>query len=156
MSFLITSFFAFFKLLPFRNQFLFHRSHLSSHSSLSWSSPTLYHLRYLSYLDYVAKQLDIYHTMFSDIGGFGLACYVSLWLNLPHWNVVAHDFLCHILKKVSFSSIKPNCRLTSHKQMVKMEGKEGEVVTSQMLLGDGLVLIVWVDEAAKMEATMVS
>ncbi|KAE8652785.1 hypothetical protein Csa_022736, partial [Cucumis sativus] len=106
-------------------------------------------------MDYVAKQLDIYHTMFSGIGGFGLACYVSLWLNLPHRNVVAHDFLCHILKKVSFSSIRPNCRLTSQKQMVKMEGKEGEVVTSQMLLGDDLVLIVWVDEAAKnMEATM--
>ncbi|KGN44263.2 hypothetical protein Csa_015473, partial [Cucumis sativus] len=58
--------------------------------------------------------------MFSGIGGFCLACYVSLWLNLPHRNVVAHDFLCQILKKVSFSSIRPNCRLTSRKQMVKM------------------------------------
>uniref|UniRef100_A0A0A0LC60 Uncharacterized protein n=1 Tax=Cucumis sativus TaxID=3659 RepID=A0A0A0LC60_CUCSA len=35
------------------------------------------------------------------MGGFGLACYVSLGLNLPHRNVVAHDFLCQILKKVS-------------------------------------------------------
>ncbi|KAA0041386.1 UDP-glycosyltransferase 92A1 [Cucumis melo var. makuwa] len=47
---------------------------------------------FLGWTANVAKQLGVYHAIFSGTGGFGLACYVSLWLNLPHRNVVAHDF----------------------------------------------------------------
>lgn len=32
----------------------------------------------------VAKELGIFHVVFSGCSGFGLACYCSLWLNLPH------------------------------------------------------------------------
>ncbi|EXB48395.1 UDP-glycosyltransferase 92A1 [Morus notabilis] len=32
----------------------------------------------------VSKELGIFHAVFSGSSGFGLACYCSLWLNLPH------------------------------------------------------------------------
>lgn len=34
----------------------------------------------------VARDFGIFHAIFSGAGGFGLACYYSLWLNLPHRN----------------------------------------------------------------------
>lgn len=41
-----------------------------------------------------AKELGLFHAIFSGAGGFGLACYYSLWLNLPHKNtkVVSVEF----------------------------------------------------------------
>ncbi|QCE09159.1 UDP-glycosyltransferase 92A1 [Vigna unguiculata] len=35
----------------------------------------------------VAKELGAFHVIFSGCGGYGLACYYSLWLNLPHRRV---------------------------------------------------------------------
>nr|UXM20071.1 UGT47 [Panax notoginseng] len=32
----------------------------------------------------VAHEFGIFHTIFSGCGGFGLACYYSVWMNLPH------------------------------------------------------------------------
>ncbi|KAK7402221.1 hypothetical protein VNO78_14308 [Psophocarpus tetragonolobus] len=32
----------------------------------------------------VAKELAVFHVIFSGCAGYGLACYYSLWLNLPH------------------------------------------------------------------------
>lgn len=32
----------------------------------------------------VAHEFGIFHAVFSGAGGFGLACYYSMWLNLPH------------------------------------------------------------------------
>ncbi|TMW89801.1 hypothetical protein EJD97_016609 [Solanum chilense] len=32
----------------------------------------------------VAHEFGIFHVIFSGAGGFGLACYYSMWLNLPH------------------------------------------------------------------------
>lgn len=32
----------------------------------------------------VAHEFGIFHAIFSGAGGFGLACYYSIWLNLPH------------------------------------------------------------------------
>ncbi|KAK6164220.1 hypothetical protein DH2020_001084 [Rehmannia glutinosa] len=32
----------------------------------------------------VAHELGIFHAIFSITGGFGLACYSSMWMNLPH------------------------------------------------------------------------
>ncbi|KAK9983926.1 hypothetical protein SO802_033451 [Lithocarpus litseifolius] len=32
----------------------------------------------------VAKELNVFHAIFNGAGGFGLACYHSLWMNLPH------------------------------------------------------------------------
>ncbi|BAT91805.1 hypothetical protein LR48_Vigan05g195500 [Vigna angularis] len=35
----------------------------------------------------VSKELGAFHVIFSGCGGYGLACYYSLWLNLPHRRV---------------------------------------------------------------------
>ncbi|CAJ1955596.1 unnamed protein product [Sphenostylis stenocarpa] len=35
----------------------------------------------------VAKELGAFHVVFSGCSGYGLACYYSLWLNLPHRRV---------------------------------------------------------------------
>lgn len=32
----------------------------------------------------VAKELGVFHVVFSGASGYGLACYYSLWMNLPH------------------------------------------------------------------------
>ncbi|KAM7502615.1 hypothetical protein LguiB_001519 [Lonicera macranthoides] len=32
----------------------------------------------------VAHEFRVFHAIFSSTGGFGLACYCSMWLNLPH------------------------------------------------------------------------
>ncbi|KAH7543586.1 hypothetical protein FEM48_Zijuj02G0199600 [Ziziphus jujuba var. spinosa] len=40
----------------------------------------------------VAKELGLFHAIFSGAGGFGLACYYSLWLNLPHRKADSLDF----------------------------------------------------------------
>ncbi|PIN18961.1 UDP-glucuronosyl and UDP-glucosyl transferase [Handroanthus impetiginosus] len=41
----------------------------------------------------VAHELGIFHLIFSVAGGFGLACYSSMWLNLPHKETDSVDFL---------------------------------------------------------------
>ncbi|KAI3449919.1 hypothetical protein Pfo_006584 [Paulownia fortunei] len=40
----------------------------------------------------VARQLGIFHAIFSITGGFGMACYCSMWLNLPHKNTENVEF----------------------------------------------------------------
>ncbi|KAE8037083.1 hypothetical protein FH972_009706 [Carpinus fangiana] len=39
----------------------------------------------------VAKELNVFHAIFSGASGFGLACYYSLWMNLPHRKVINSD-----------------------------------------------------------------
>ncbi|KAL0371154.1 UNVERIFIED_CONTAM: UDP-glycosyltransferase 92A1 [Sesamum angustifolium] len=40
----------------------------------------------------VAHAFGIFHAIFSITGGFGMACYCSMWLNLPHKNTDSHEF----------------------------------------------------------------
>ena len=39
----------------------------------------------------VAKELNVFHAIFSGASGYGLACYYSLWMNLPHRKVTNSD-----------------------------------------------------------------
>ena len=39
----------------------------------------------------VAKDLNLFHAIFSGASGYGLACYYSIWMNLPHRNDVDSD-----------------------------------------------------------------
>ncbi|GMJ04941.1 hypothetical protein like AT5G12890 [Hibiscus trionum] len=39
----------------------------------------------------VAEELGVFHAVFSGAGGFGLACYYSIWLNLPHREIKDDD-----------------------------------------------------------------
>ncbi|KAG8389046.1 hypothetical protein BUALT_Bualt02G0188600 [Buddleja alternifolia] len=41
----------------------------------------------------VAHELGIFHAIFSSGGGFGMACYNSMWLNLPHKHTENVEFL---------------------------------------------------------------
>ncbi|RDX95609.1 UDP-glycosyltransferase 92A1, partial [Mucuna pruriens] len=41
----------------------------------------------------VAKELGVFHVIFSGCAGYGLACYYSLWINLPHRRVDSDHFL---------------------------------------------------------------
>lgn len=41
----------------------------------------------------VAHEFGIFHAIFSGAGGFGLACYYSMWLNLPHRNSDKGEFV---------------------------------------------------------------
>lgn len=40
----------------------------------------------------VANDLGLFHVIFSGAGGFGLACYYSTWLNLPHRKTESPEF----------------------------------------------------------------
>ncbi|KAK7325059.1 hypothetical protein VNO77_29111 [Canavalia gladiata] len=40
----------------------------------------------------VAKELGVFHVIFSGSGGYGMACYYSLWMNLPHRRVDSDNF----------------------------------------------------------------
>ncbi|PSR90223.1 UDP-glycosyltransferase [Actinidia chinensis var. chinensis] len=40
----------------------------------------------------VANELGLFHAVFSGSGGFGLACYYSMWLNLPHRTTTSPEF----------------------------------------------------------------
>ncbi|WJX74523.1 hypothetical protein P8452_58167 [Trifolium repens] len=40
----------------------------------------------------VAKELGVFHVVFSGCCGYGLACYYSLWMNLPHRFTNSDDF----------------------------------------------------------------
>lgn len=40
----------------------------------------------------VAKELGVFHVIFSGCGGYGLAFYYSLWMNLPHRRVESDSF----------------------------------------------------------------
>lgn len=40
----------------------------------------------------MAKDKGVFHVIFTGCGGYGLACYYSLWLNLPHTKLKqSHD-----------------------------------------------------------------
>ncbi|XP_031258010.1 UDP-glycosyltransferase 92A1-like [Pistacia vera] len=41
----------------------------------------------------VAQEFNVFHAIFSGAGGFGLACYYSVWRNLPHKKGESEDFL---------------------------------------------------------------
>lgn len=47
---------------------------------------------FLGWTATVAKELGLFHAIFSGASGYGLACYYSLWLNLPHRNVDSDEF----------------------------------------------------------------
>jgi hypothetical protein len=40
----------------------------------------------------VAKELNVFHAIFSGASGYGLGCYYSLWMNLPHRKVNSNEF----------------------------------------------------------------
>lgn len=40
----------------------------------------------------VTHEFGIFHVIFSGSGGFGLACYFSAWINLPHKDSVSGEF----------------------------------------------------------------
>lgn len=40
----------------------------------------------------VAHKFGVFHVIFSGAGGFGLACYYSLWVNLPHRKTGSDEF----------------------------------------------------------------
>ncbi|KVI09446.1 UDP-glycosyltransferase 92A1-like [Cynara cardunculus var. scolymus] len=41
----------------------------------------------------VSHEFGIFHVIFSGSGGFGLACYYSAWINLPHQNSDSGEFV---------------------------------------------------------------
>ncbi|MCD7453380.1 hypothetical protein HAX54_020795 [Datura stramonium] len=41
----------------------------------------------------VTHEFGIFHTIFCGAGGFGLACYYSMWLNLPHRHTDKPEFI---------------------------------------------------------------
>ncbi|KAG7035838.1 UDP-glycosyltransferase 92A1, partial [Cucurbita argyrosperma subsp. argyrosperma] len=47
---------------------------------------------FLGWTATLAKELGVYHAIFSGAGGFGLACYYSLWFDLPHRKVATDEF----------------------------------------------------------------
>ncbi|KAF2311990.1 hypothetical protein GH714_027690 [Hevea brasiliensis] len=49
----------------------------------------------------VAKELGVFHAVFSGAGGYGLACYYSVWLTLPHRNAKSDEFELQDFKEVS-------------------------------------------------------
>ncbi|KAF2317719.1 hypothetical protein GH714_039657 [Hevea brasiliensis] len=49
----------------------------------------------------VAKDLGVFHAVFSGAGGYGLACYYSVWLSLPHRKTKADEFELQDFKEVS-------------------------------------------------------
>ncbi|XVF47437.1 hypothetical protein PTKIN_Ptkin03bG0108700 [Pterospermum kingtungense] len=49
----------------------------------------------------VAQELGVFHAVFSGAGGFGLACYYSIWLNLPHVNLADDHFSLPDFQQVS-------------------------------------------------------
>lgn len=49
----------------------------------------------------VAKELGVFHAIFSGAGGFGLACYYSIWGSLPHTNADSDEFLLHDFPEAS-------------------------------------------------------
>ncbi|KDP20195.1 hypothetical protein JCGZ_07915 [Jatropha curcas] len=49
----------------------------------------------------VCKELGVFHAVFSGAGGFGLACYYSVWLSLPHRNTKSDEFELQDFKEAS-------------------------------------------------------
>ncbi|KAJ9164402.1 hypothetical protein P3X46_023980 [Hevea brasiliensis] len=49
----------------------------------------------------VAKDLGVFHAVFSGAGGYGLACYYSVWLSLPHRKTKSDEFELQDFKEVS-------------------------------------------------------
>ena len=49
----------------------------------------------------VAKELGVFHAILSGSGGFGLACYYSIWSSLPHRNTDSDEFLMHDFPEAS-------------------------------------------------------
>ncbi|XP_054815308.1 UDP-glycosyltransferase 92A1 [Prosopis cineraria] len=48
---------------------------------------------FLGWTASVAKEVGAFHVIFSGAGGYGLACYHSLWFHLPHRNRQSDEFL---------------------------------------------------------------
>ncbi|KAL2557206.1 UDP-glycosyltransferase 92A1 [Forsythia ovata] len=42
---------------------------------------------------HVTREFGVFHAIFSCTGGFGMACYYSMWLNLPHKHTESLDFV---------------------------------------------------------------
>lgn len=68
--------------LPFKNLLL----------SLAQKPVALVSDTFFGWVSDVAAQLGIFHAIFSNVGGFGMACYCSVWMNLPHKNSPNPDF----------------------------------------------------------------
>ncbi|KAJ4724183.1 Glycosyltransferase [Melia azedarach] len=48
---------------------------------------------YYGWCQEIAQELGVFHAIFIGGGGFGFACYYSLWLNLPHRNTDSDEFV---------------------------------------------------------------
>ncbi|CAA2992263.1 UDP-glycosyltransferase 92A1-like [Olea europaea subsp. europaea] len=42
---------------------------------------------------HVAHEFGVFHAIFSCTGGYGMACYYSMWLNLPHKHTESQEFM---------------------------------------------------------------
>lgn len=47
---------------------------------------------FLTWTATIAKELGLFHAIFSGSSAYGMACYNSLWLNLPHRKVDSNEF----------------------------------------------------------------
>ncbi|XP_044478544.1 UDP-glycosyltransferase 92A1-like [Mangifera indica] len=47
---------------------------------------------FLGWCEEIAQEFGVFHAIFITGGGFGYACFYSLWLNLPHRNTDSEEF----------------------------------------------------------------
>nr|AYC63492.1 UDP-glycosyltransferase [Scoparia dulcis] len=48
---------------------------------------------FFSWVSDISHEFGIFHAIFGTVGGFGMACYYSMWLNLPHTRSSDQNFL---------------------------------------------------------------
>ncbi|KAH9741069.1 UDP-glycosyltransferase 92A1 [Citrus sinensis] len=72
----------------------------------------------------IAQEYGIFHAIFIEGGGFGFACYYSLWVDLPHRNTDSDEFLLldfpeastiHVNQLASNFAYQPVLRFTGSK-----------------------------------------
>ncbi|KAH7838332.1 hypothetical protein Vadar_025103 [Vaccinium darrowii] len=77
----------------------------------------------------VAHEFQIFHTIFNAAGGFGMACYHSIWMNFPHRNSDSLEFLLpgfHESVKIYRTQLTPN--------MLEADGSDPESVFHHRML----------------------
>ncbi|GKD19803.1 hypothetical protein Tco_1208961, partial [Tanacetum coccineum] len=85
------------------------------------SPPVIISDLFMGWANEVAKDMGIRNYSFATGGAYGTAAYASIWLNLPHKNLVMTSFMCRgFLRRVGLRLV--NFISFSKRLMAKMSG----------------------------------
>ncbi|KAJ4724184.1 Glycosyltransferase [Melia azedarach] len=84
---------------------------------------------FFGWCEEIAKELGVFHALFLGGGGFGFACFYSLWQNLPHRKTDSDEFLLPDFPEASIIDVSQ-----MSKYLIETDGNDSFSVFYRQLL----------------------